>query len=153
MQYLEIVRRSEASTKEFAEGLARFFVGGEVITLAGELGAGKTTFTKGLASGLGIKRAVTSPTFTIMKQYTGRLTLNHIDAYRLEHAEDDIGLDDYLYGTGVTVIEWAIFVEEFLPKECLKITIEYINEGTRKLRLEATGARYEKILAEVAQSV
>lgn len=147
----ETVLTSVEATQDIAKRLGNHLSGGELITLAGNLGAGKTTFTKGLAVGLGIKRAVTSPTFTIMKEYTGRLKLNHIDAYRLEHAEEDVGLDDYLYGEDVTVIEWAVFVEEFLPEERLAICLEYINETTRKIVVEATGVRYETLLAEIVR--
>src|SRR5690606_22621171 len=109
---------------------------GNVLTLEGDLGAGKTTFTKGLAKGLNIKRAVTSPTFTIMKQYEGTVPLYHIDAYRLEHSEEDIGFEEYMYGDGITVIEWATFIEDYLPNERLMITIQYVDEQTRKLTFD-----------------
>lgn len=134
-------------TQQIAQELATLLQGGEVITLAGDLGAGKTTFTQGLAKGLQINRHVTSPTFTIMKQYAGRLTLHHVDAYRLEHSEEDIGLDDILYDdNGVTVIEWATFIEADLPDERLNITMTYIDETTRKLTFSADNPHYKNIL-------
>src|SRR5699024_12608053 len=117
---------SEELTKDIAIRLAKQLEPGDVVTLSGNLGAGKTTFTKGIATGLGVKRAVTSPTFTIMKEYKGRLPLYHIDAYRLEGSEEDIGFKEYIDGDGVKVIEWAAFIEDFIPLDRLEIMIEYI---------------------------
>lgn len=153
MSIFEIETNSEHETKEIAETLASLIKPGTVITLEGDLGAGKTTFTKGLAKGLEIKRAVTSPTFTILKQYEGTLTLNHIDAYRLEDSEEDIGLDDYIYGDGVTVIEWAKFIDDFLPTERLTLTIEFIDERKRKLTFQPIGDSYKHIVEQLKEIV
>ena len=101
-------------------------VPGEVYTLSGDLGVGKTVFTQGVAKGLGIKEAVNSPTFTILQVYEeGRLPFYHFDVYRIGCAEemDEIGYEDYFYGDGVCFIEWANLIEEILPKNCRKITI------------------------------
>lgn len=101
-------------------------VPGEVYTLTGDLGVGKTVFTQGVAKGLGIKEAVNSPTFTILQVYEeGRLPFYHFDVYRIGCAEemDEIGYEDYFYGDGVCFIEWANLIEEILPKNCRKITI------------------------------
>ena len=88
-----------------------------MITLDGDLGAGKTTFTKGIAEGLGVKRTVNSPTFTIIKEYEGEsFPFYHMDVYRLENSDEDIGFDEYFNSDGVTVVEWATFIEEFLPQ-------------------------------------
>ena len=92
-----------------------------VFLLDGDLGAGKTALTQGIAKGLGIRRAVTSPTFTIQKIYHGRLNLYHIDAYRLENTQQDLGFDEFFYDDGLTVIEWAQFVPYLIPEEYLKI--------------------------------
>lgn len=135
----EIITRSEEETKKVAKQLATHIKKGDVITLEGDLGVGKTTFTKGLAKGLQVDRTVTSPTFTIVKEYEGRLPLYHIDAYRLEHSDEDIGLEEYVYGDGVSVIEWAIFIEDFLPKERLHISLERVGEKERKITLQAIG--------------
>ncbi|MBR3307741.1 MAG: tRNA (adenosine(37)-N6)-threonylcarbamoyltransferase complex ATPase subunit type 1 TsaE [Lachnospiraceae bacterium] len=100
---------------------------GSIITLEGELGAGKTVFTKGVALGLGIDETVTSPTFTLLAVYEGgRLPLYHFDVYRIEEPEEmlEVGLDEYLYGDGICVIEWAERIEELLPADCLRISIE-----------------------------
>src|SRR5690606_38165727 len=118
-------------------------------TLEGDLGAGKTTFTKGLAKGLGVKRNVNSPTFTIVKQYKGRLPLYHMDVYRLEHSDEDIGFSEYFDGEGVSVVEWAQFIEEYLPEERLEVTIRSIDEQTRKIEFHAIGDRYLNILNEM----
>ena len=129
MNKFEYISNSDIETRKVGRVLATLLKESSVITLEGDLGAGKTTFTKGIAEGLNIKRAVTSPTFTIMKQYEGTLPLFHIDAYRLEHSDEDIGFEEYIYGDGITVIEWAKFIEEFLPEERLNITIEFLDEG------------------------
>lgn len=106
-------------TRALAHRLALLVSPGDVITLEGQLGVGKTAFTKALAEGMGITEHVTSPTFTIVKEYAGEIPLFHMDAYRLEDSEDDIGFDDYFYGDGLTVIEWAQFIIDFIPKERL----------------------------------
>src|SRR5690606_13219720 len=116
---ITFISEEEAHTEAIASSLADIVQAGDVITLTGELGVGKTHFTKGLAKGLGIIERVTSPTFTIVKEYEGRLPLYHLDVYRLEHSDEDIGFDEYFYGDGVAVIEWAQFIEAFLPEEYL----------------------------------
>lgn len=152
MTTIEMISDSEQETKEVAALLAKYVNAGDVITLAGDLGAGKTTFTKGLAEGLQIKRTVTSPTFTIVKEYAGTLPLYHMDAYRLEYSDEDIGFDEYFYGDGVSVIEWATFIEEYLPTEHVAITIERMGETSRKIVFRATGTRYEQLLAQVKKA-
>jgi tRNA threonylcarbamoyladenosine biosynthesis protein TsaE len=146
METHEIVTHSENETKQAAARLAKFLKPGEVITLEGDLGAGKTAFAKGIASGLGIKETISSPTFTIIKEYEGELPFYHMDAYRLEYSEEDIGFDEYFDGDGVTVIEWAAFIETFLPENRLNIKINYVDEHTRKLEFSAIGFYYEVIL-------
>ena len=121
--------------------------------LDGDLGAGKTTFTKGLALGLGIKKNVKSPTFTIVREYhEGRLPLYHMDVYRLEDASaDDIGLEEYFNGDGVSVVEWSQFIDDELPNEYLIIHIikDEQNDDQRKIVIEAKGERYQELLAEL----
>src|SRR5690625_4816371 len=137
---------SEELTKDIATKLAEQLEPGDVVTLSGNLGAGKTTFTKGIATGLGVKRAVTSPTFTIIKEYKGKLPLYHMDAYRLEYSEEDIGFDEYFYGNGISVVEWPSFIEEYLPTQYLSILITAQNMETRSIRFIPKGKRYEKIV-------
>lgn len=145
----KIETHSELETMQLAEKLALLLKAGDVITLEGDLGAGKTTFTKGLAQGLGIQRTVSSPTFTIVKEYVGELPLYHMDVYRLENSDEDIGFDEYFQGNGVTVIEWAHFIEEFLPSELMNINITFVDEHTRLLELTSIGPHYVRILNEL----
>ena len=117
---------SPDDTYEFAYKLGEKLKPGTVIALNGDLGAGKTLFTQGLAAGLGIKDHVNSPTFTIMQIYEGgRLPLYHFDVYRIEDPDEmaETGLDDYIYGDGVTVIEWADYIDELMPEDHIKIRI------------------------------
>lgn len=136
-------------TNELAEKLAKLSEPKDTITLEGDLGAGKTTFTKAFAKGLEIKRTVNSPTFTIMKQYNGRLPLNHLDVYRLADSDEDLGWDEIFYGDAVTVIEWAHLIEDVLPKERLNIVIKRINETERQFIFTPVGERYETLCKEL----
>lgn len=119
----------------------------DVLILTGDLGAGKTTFTKGLARGLGIKQMIKSPTYTIVREYDGRLPLYHLDVYRIGEDPDSIDLDDFLFGDGVTVIEWGELLGDSLPSDYLKLTILRKNDG-RELVFDAKGYRAEKLLEE-----
>ena len=140
---------SELETKRLAHKLALLLKPGDVLTLEGDLGAGKTTFTKGLGQGLGVKRTINSPTFTIMKQYNGEINLYHIDAYRLEDSEDDIGLEEYLPSDGITVVEWATFIDDLLPEERLNIKIEYQSENERSITFQPIGDYFNSICREL----
>lgn len=146
-----LLSKEEVHTEKIAETLASFLQAGDVITLTGDLGVGKTAFTKGLAKGLNINERVTSPTFTIVKEYEGKLPLYHMDVYRLEHSDEDLGFDEYFYGNGVTVIEWAQFIEDFLPNEFLAITIERTGETSRELTFEAIGTSYEPYIEKLRE--
>jgi len=148
MKY-EKLTKSAIETKEFATRLGTLVSPGDVITLEGDLGAGKTTFTQGLAVGLGVKRNVTSPTFTIIKEYQGRIPLYHMDVYRLEDAEEDIGFAEYFYGTGITIIEWAQYIDDFLPKNRLDIYIEVIDQDRRKIICQSSDSHYETLISEL----
>ncbi|WML42681.1 tRNA (adenosine(37)-N6)-threonylcarbamoyltransferase complex ATPase subunit type 1 TsaE [Neobacillus sp. PS3-40] len=136
-------------TLQFAEKLARSLQPGDVIALEGDLGAGKTTFTKGLARGLDIKRVVNSPTFTIIKEYHGTLPLYHMDVYRVGDASEDLGFDEYFEGEGVTVVEWAHLIEEQLPAEKLTVFLYHEKLEERKIVLVPNGKRYEQLCKEV----
>lgn len=151
MKNVEYISRSEEETWKIAIKVASLLQSGDVLTLEGDLGVGKTTFTKGIAKELHIQQTITSPTFTIIKEYDGKLPLYHMDAYRLENAEEDLGFDEYFYGEGVTVIEWASFIEDFLPEERLEIEIERISDTERKISFHAIGSRYEKIIEQLKE--
>lgn len=136
-------------TQNFARKLASYLKPGDVITLEGDLGAGKTSFTKGLALGLGINKNVNSPTFTIIKEYQGLMPLYHMDVYRLEDSYEDLGFDEYFSGNGVTVVEWAHLIEEQLPPERLTIYIYHEKNDSRHLVIQPIGERYEQLCKEI----
>ena len=136
-------------TQALAQKLAEIVEPQDTITLEGDLGAGKTTFTQAFAKGLGITRTVNSPTFTIMKQYNGRLPLNHLDVYRLEDSDEDLGWDEIFYGDAVTVVEWAHLIERDLPNERLAIEIRRVDENARVITLIPFGKRYELLCEEL----
>ncbi|QHS24128.1 tRNA (adenosine(37)-N6)-threonylcarbamoyltransferase complex ATPase subunit type 1 TsaE [Virgibacillus sp. MSP4-1] len=151
MNSYQIRSKSADETMAFASRLAKQLQPGDVITLEGNLGAGKTTFTKGLAKGLDIKRTVNSPTFTIIKEYEGIYPLYHIDAYRLGDHEEDLGLDEYFEGDGITVVEWAKFIEDELPEEYINIQIRYTEDDGRFIELNPIGERFEKLCRELVE--
>lgn len=118
---------SESMTREIARQLAASCQAGDVVLLHGDLGAGKTVFAQGFASGLGIEEPVNSPTFTIVQVYdSGRLPLYHFDIYRIADPEEmeEIGYEEYFYGDGVCLIEWAELITELLPKQCIEVRLE-----------------------------
>ena len=122
-----IATRSAKETFLLGEKIGKEARAGQVYTLIGDLGVGKTVFTQGMAKGLGIKEPVSSPTFTIVQVYEeGRLPFYHFDVYRIGDVEemDEIGFDDYIYGDGVSLIEWANLIEEILPEKRTEIIIE-----------------------------
>ena len=136
----------ESETIALAENIESEHFPGMVICLNGELGSGKTVFTKAFASALGIEDDVTSPTFNIIKEYpNGELPLYHMDVYRLEGNVNELGLDEYFDGDGVTIIEWADIIENHLPKERLDINIRVTGENTRVMILKPHGKVYEDI--------
>lgn len=135
-------------TQQFASKLARYLKPGNILTLEGNLGSGKTTFTQGLAKGLGISEVVSSPTFTIIKEYYGTYTLYHIDVYRLENGFNDIDFDEYFYGQGITVIEWPSIIKEILPENYLNIKFEILDENSRIIQLKPLGDFYKRICEE-----
>ncbi|PLR98651.1 tRNA (adenosine(37)-N6)-threonylcarbamoyltransferase complex ATPase subunit type 1 TsaE [Bacillus sp. T33-2] len=149
MTEYQFVSQQPERTREFARRLGERLKPGDVIALEGDLGAGKTTFTKGLAEGLEIKRTVNSPTFTIIKEYEGRLPLYHMDVYRVKDSYEDLGFEEYFEGNGVTVVEWAHLIKEQLPRDLLVIRIFLAADNARKIVLEPSGIRYEQLCKEI----
>ncbi|MHA6480597.1 tRNA (adenosine(37)-N6)-threonylcarbamoyltransferase complex ATPase subunit type 1 TsaE [Paenibacillus sp. strain BS8-2] len=131
-------------TAALAARLAQCAGPGAVIALDGDLGAGKTAFSQSFAAAIGVKGIVNSPTFTIIKEYEGeQLPFYHMDVYRLSLEEaDELGLDDYFYGTGVTIVEWASLIDELLPPNHLSIYIEHLGGEARRFRLTGWGEPY-----------
>jgi tRNA threonylcarbamoyladenosine biosynthesis protein TsaE len=147
----QYISNNADQTKEFAKKLASYLQPGDVIALEGDLGAGKTTFTKGLAEGLEITKNVNSPTFTIIKEYKGSMPLYHMDVYRLENSDEDLGFDEYFEGIGVTVVEWAHLIKDQLPPELLTIYLTHSNDGARNIKLVPAGKRYVELCKEIIQ--
>ncbi|WP_281676974.1 tRNA (adenosine(37)-N6)-threonylcarbamoyltransferase complex ATPase subunit type 1 TsaE [Eggerthia catenaformis] len=141
--------KTEEELIAFGKRLGEVLEAHMVITLNGDLGAGKTTMTKGIGQGLGVKKIINSPTFTILKVYEGRLPLYHFDAYRLEGTDDDLGFEEIFDDEGVCVIEWAEFIEEILPAERLEISIEKKDDNSRELQFVSKGRKYDKLLEEL----
>lgn len=155
----EITTRSAQETKEIAAGLARIIQPGMVVSLKGRLGSGKTTFSQGFAKELGIQRAVKSPTYTIVKQYPldqAELVFNHIDAYRLEEGgADSIDLQSFIDDNTITLIEWAEFVEDYMPETYLVIDIQPLSQDERLIQISINGESetYEQIIKEWTQNL
>lgn len=134
----------------FANVLVRHLEPSDLILLNGDLGAGKTTLTQFIGKHLGVKRNINSPTFNIIKSYKGsNLKLHHMDCYRLEDSDEDLGFDEYFQDEGITIIEWGQFIQDLLPKEHLIINIETLSETKRTIKLEAQGTHYLKVKEEV----
>ena len=144
--------KNKSDTQELGRLIAKHSFKGEVITLKGRLGAGKTTFSQGFASGLNIKGVINSPTFNIVKCYfDSLLPLYHIDAYRLEDLHQDLGLEEYIEGDGVCLIEWAEFIKEVIPDELLKIEIEILENEERVISITPVGNKYIELLKVVKE--
>ena len=146
---MKLILHSLDDTKQLAQKIAAQIQPGMLLTLSGDLGAGKTTFTKYLGSALGIKKTINSPTFTILKVYKGKLPLYHIDAYRMEGISQDLGFDEYYEGDGLCIIEWPNFIDEQLPKERLELELNRIDDQQREVTLNAKGKQYEQLLEDI----
>ncbi|MQB91350.1 tRNA (adenosine(37)-N6)-threonylcarbamoyltransferase complex ATPase subunit type 1 TsaE [Limosilactobacillus reuteri] len=152
MKSLTLTNRDATIT--LGKKIGQQLVAGDVLVLDGDLGAGKTTFTKGLAAGLEIPDIIKSPTFTIIHEYQdGRLPLYHMDAYRLENGgAEDLGLEEYFDGDGVSVVEWAEFVEDELPTDFLAIHFKRTgDDNTRILEFEPHGQHFDQIVKSVVK--
>ena len=144
---MKLIINNIEDTKKLASIVARIVKKGDVICLNGDLGAGKTTFTKYFAKSLGIDEIVNSPTFNIIKCYFNKnINLYHIDAYRLEDNSFDIGLDEYIYGDGVCVIEWGVFIKDLIPDNNLTLDIRRIDEEKREVELSGDSKLIEEVI-------
>lgn len=149
MKYV-LISDSKEKTQKLGAFMASFFLPGDVILLKGDLGAGKTTFTAGVAKSLEIKDDVISPTFNIMKCYfKGKIPLYHIDAYRLENQNIELGLEEFIEGDGVCFIEWPQYISPLLPDETLSITLKNIGESEREITLEGESEHFIEIIEAV----
>jgi len=147
---------SAAQTRHIGSVLARYLRPGDIICLSGQLGSGKTVLAKGIAAGLGIdKDSVISPTFVIIREYPGRLPLYHFDLYRLEALGDIAGLgyEDYLYGRGVSVVEWSERLGALMPGDYLRIELRIAGVSQRDLHFTAKGKRAKEIVRNVHERI
>jgi len=151
MNYIKLTSQSPEQTQKLGVRIGELALPGDVFLLVGELGTGKTCLTQGIAWGLGIKEYAMSPSFVIVRELYGRLPLYHIDLYRLDRIEEsmELGLDDYLYGKGVCVVEWAEKALSILPKNYLLIKISYLSDTARSFQMEPSGERYLEIVKQL----
>ena len=148
--------KNTAETIRIGKYIGSLLVAGDVVALAGELGTGKTQFIKGLAAGVGIGEPayISSPSFTLINEYEGKIPLYHIDLFRLkaEIEAEELGLEDYFQGRGVTAIEWADRIPSLLPKELLWVHIYYAGKNVRSIEMIPMGKRYEELIMELGAS-
>jgi len=148
MEY-KITTNNEEETIELAQNIESEKFPNMVICLQGDLGSGKTVFAKAFAASMGIEENITSPTFTIIKEYDGEIKLFHMDVYRLNEIKEDIGITEYFKKKGVCIIEWADLIEDILPKNRLDIKINIIDENTRVFKIIPHGEKYENLCERV----
>ena len=155
MKTIHILSKSTDQTIKLGERLAKHFKKGDIVCLQGDLGSGKTTLIKGIAKGLNINPVeVNSPTFVLMSAYQGRLPLYHFDLYRLANTAQigAIGYEEFLYGDGVSVVEWAERLGALTPKEYLRVELKHKGENGRSIKLAAAGERYLPIVKQFVNS-
>ena len=148
---LELVTRSARETFDIGMRLGSLLAPGDTVCLEGDLGSGKTCLTQGIGHGMGVRDVITSPTFVLINEYTtGQrgARLYHVDLYRIEREDDlvTLGLEDYIYGNGITVIEWAERARDYMPRERLWVTLTYLDPSSRRLRFEAAGVHYQEVV-------
>ena len=148
MEY-KYISKNEIDTIELAENIESEKFPNMIICLDGELGSGKTIFTKGIAKAMGITETITSPTFTIIKEYNGELPLYHMDVYRLDGNTDGVGIEEYFEKGGVVVIEWSATIKDILPSEYLHIKFKVVDENKRTLIITPHGTKYEELCEAV----
>ena len=146
--HLQLISHSPEQTQRLGTSLGKLAQAGDVFLFCGELGSGKTCLTQGIAWGLNVKEYAFSPSFVLVREYYGRLPLYHVDLYRLDHIEEvaDLGLEEYLYGDGVCVVEWAERGLPLLPQENLMIKLSHVSQTERCLNMEPHGQRYTDLL-------
>lgn len=162
VDWIELVTHSARETFEIGSRLGSLLALGDTVCLEGNLGSGKTCLTQGIGYGMGVTDVITSPTFILINEYASAhqgTRLYHVDLYRIEREDDliTLGLEDCVYGNGITVIEWAERARDYMPRERLWITLTYLDaecpsfRNSRRLRFEAIGAHYEEVMRGVAK--
>ena len=153
---MEIIVKNSQQTEQLARRIGECAEAGDVVILSAELGAGKTTLTKGIALGLGLTQMIKSPTYTIVREYpAGRLPLYHMDIYRVEQGIEDLALDEYFEGDGLSVVEWGEMLGEELPQDYVLIRLakDPINEEQRTISFEAQGHKGQAFLKRISGNV
>ncbi len=154
----KIILRTERAleTVRIGKTIGSLLLPGDVVGLVGELGAGKTQFIKGLAAGVGVENSayLSSPSFTLIHEYLGKTPFYHIDLYRLEREQEaeELGLEEYFHGRGVTAIEWADKIPSLLPEECLLVSMAYVDKDVRSLEIAGKGKRYLNLVDQIQGS-
>jgi tRNA threonylcarbamoyladenosine biosynthesis protein TsaE len=147
----EVISESTVQTRAFGKKLGRFARSGDVILLVGDLGAGKTTFTQGIAAGMGVQTTVRSPTFVMVSEHSGQVPLYHIDLYRIEGIAEalDLGIEEYTSGEGVCVVEWGDRAISAFPEGFLIVYLEDIGGSSRRLTFDATQLQNHRLLSSI----
>ena len=157
IEKIEIISNSAAQTIEIARLIGEKLKDGDLLALSGELGSGKTCFTKGLAKGLGVSEEyqITSPTFTLINEYPARCKLYHFDVYRLSgYSElEDLGYEEYFAGNGVVVVEWADKIDKIIPRDSIFINFEYVDENRRKMIVRGLKSRLSELAIDKKMEV
>ena len=149
---LTIITKIPEETKNLGKEVGKLAKPGDLLAFYGELGAGKTCFIQGISQELEVKDYVTSPSFTIVNEYQGKIPIYHFDLFRLNTEEIlELGYEEYFYGEGLTVIEWAEKIEQLLPKEHLKIDIKFKDLYERTISFISQGDRFDKLLKELSR--
>ena len=150
---LTIIAKSPEETKKIGKEIGKLVRPGDLLAFYGELGAGKTCFIQGISQQLEVKDYVTSPSFTIINEYQGKIPIYHFDLFRLNSAEEilELGYEEYFYGEGLTVIEWAEKIEQLLPREHLKIDIKFKDRYERIITFISQEDRFKKFLKELSR--
>lgn len=149
---MEIKLNGLEDTKNFGIRFGKLLKSGDIVCLNGDLGAGKTTMTKSIGIGLSVEEYITSPTFTLINMYKGRMVVYHFDVYRLENVDElyDLGFDEYFFGEGVCIIEWAEKIDRLIPEDRIIIDIKKTDKiDERILHITGYGNRYEEMIKEL----
>ena len=146
---MKFITKTREETISLGEKLGKLLPANSILAMNGDLAAGKTTFTKGIGIGLGIKQVINSPTFNILKIYEGSKTLYHIDAYRLEENPYNLGFEEYMDDDGIMVIEWFDYMKDMISNDYLELKFKYIDDETREIEFIPHGSKYDDVLKEL----
>ncbi len=154
---INFVTNCPEETQEIGYKIGKFLTPGDVVALIGDLGSGKTCLTQGMAGGVGIdeNQYVSSPSYIIVNEYAAPYPIYHLDLYRIRSAFElwDLGLDEYLYGCGICIIEWADRLLDELPESYLKVELFYVDENTRKMKISSVGTKFDALINRLTEHI